>query len=257
MGPPFLGGTLQEPTGGLGRLYCVRVVFAAWGHPRRDLGEAAYLHQPTLSAKRDFAPPDPLKGRVGGDRIRDRFGNQERFTSGLGELEESRRGVQHVAMEDHFTLHVPDLDYGDRAAIDPSTELGGHAEPAFIVVGPLREDPPVGEERPDALPRWVVATLAAPRQHDLIPHVLVYRGLMAEDDLGEVAVGLLELSKARKEALLVSRTIADAIADDPSVRRTWEAEVPLRGKRQLVEACGLAEAPTGIASSCEDRPDAV
>jgi adenylate cyclase len=85
----------------------------------------------------------------------------------------------------------------------------------------------------------------------------VKREVVYHGDVLNTAARLLELSKARGEPLLVSRAIADAVASDPTLRRTWEAEVPLRGKRRSVGVCGLDEAPSEISPSCEDRPGAV
>jgi adenylate cyclase len=85
----------------------------------------------------------------------------------------------------------------------------------------------------------------------------VKREVVYHGDVLNTAARLLELSKTRGEPLLVSRAIADAVASDPTLRRTWEAEVPLRGKRRSVGVCGLDEAPSEISPSCEDRPGAV
>lgn len=85
----------------------------------------------------------------------------------------------------------------------------------------------------------------------------VKREVVFHGDVLNTAARLLELCKANDESLVVSREVADAVADDPTIRRRWEAEVSLRGKRDPVAACGLVSTPPGIASSCEDPADAV
>ena len=67
----------------------------------------------------------------------------------------------------------------------------------------------------------------------------VKREIAYHGDVLNTAARLLELCKTRGEELVVSRTVGEAVEHDTGVRASWHEEVPLRGKRERIEAYSL------------------
>jgi adenylate cyclase len=67
----------------------------------------------------------------------------------------------------------------------------------------------------------------------------VKREIVYHGDVLNTAARLLELSKTRGEGLVVSHSVGEAVEQDTDVRTSWHEEVPLRGKKERVDAYGL------------------
>lgn len=70
----------------------------------------------------------------------------------------------------------------------------------------------------------------------------VKREIVYHGDVLNTAARLLELCKTQGEGLVVSHAVGEAVEDDDGVHTTWHGEVPLRGKRERVDAYGLRAA---------------
>lgn len=74
----------------------------------------------------------------------------------------------------------------------------------------------------------------------------VKREIVYHGDVLNTAARLLETCKIRNEFLLVSRSVGEAVKPDPELREGWHGTVPLRGKRELVEAYSLLPVTEGL-----------
>jgi len=70
----------------------------------------------------------------------------------------------------------------------------------------------------------------------------VKREIAYHGDVLNTAARLLELCKTRGEELVVSHTVGELVEQDTEVRASWHEEVPLRGKRERIEAYSLQPA---------------
>ena len=67
----------------------------------------------------------------------------------------------------------------------------------------------------------------------------VKREIVYHGDVLNTASRLLDTCKDRNESLVVSRSVGDAVTPELGFETGWEGAVPLRGKREPVEACSL------------------
>ena len=67
----------------------------------------------------------------------------------------------------------------------------------------------------------------------------VKREVVYHGDVLNTAARLLDTCKTRNESLLVSRSVGEAVQGDSRLQEGWHGEVPLRGKREPVEAYSL------------------
>lgn len=67
----------------------------------------------------------------------------------------------------------------------------------------------------------------------------VKREIVYHGDVLNTASRLLDLCKKRGERLVVSRAVGEAVEHDTDVHANWNEKVPLRGKREIVEAYSL------------------